>query len=870
MVPIYKFTLNDNAATPNYSADLSLEYEKESQQLFFRRKLSGKVTFLGHDYQYIMDQDFETEFFFKIFKSNDGGITWDEYYTGRFMKTDCEFDLDDHTITVQPDVWDDYKPVMDVLEKEFNLIKLNPVINTIEITKRPILQTYIPGDSVITCYLTNGVYWEIDTSENVTDTSALVNTYKFVLNTILTEINVTVTGQYEDASGVYVGRLKATEYSFNGVTYEASKWEGVLYKSGDSAYKVSVKFESFASMSGNYRTDIDLYYNDTMIFSFISLSNSPEENFDFNFSPAEGVTGTAKGELADYLVFVRYLTDVESINPPNPTPALPENDIAGNVYNYKYVAQPSPGTVGDGYISNNYSDEPTEWGIADNSKYFAPPVSTTIGSDPKFMPMARSTWRYASVWFAFGPDSFMFDTPCEEGYNLRDAHPIESVISVLLKEIAPDITHDGTAEYSEFLYGSSQYSFGHKLFITQKTNILKGEYDQPAQKAEISLQQVTSMLASCFQAYWFIEDGKFKVEQIAYFMNGGSYTQTTRQISYDLTKYKNLRNGKMWGFAQSTYKFSKIDMPQEYVFEWMDEVSQPFTGNPIEIDSKYVTEAKQEDITVSNFSSDIDYMLLTPDNFGEDGFALLAADVAEKKVDENPASPDFYAGIAGYYDNTGTFVEDDGYRSLMVLVSTANGMPIIVNGTGSANVPIAVFFGTKTDENGVKQKVFLGKDNGPNATLTSVVLQDYTLSPPEGTKYIAINRDLSAVPTTVQLSISGYNYKLPVMYFTPSGEVAQSWDYENLKLQNGFLSFLYLIRKYWVYNMPAPNIKVNGSEITAMSLSRNKEQEIYFPSLNDPDTNMLIRTELGDGEIAKLSVNLSSRMNKVTLKYDTE
>ena len=756
---------------------------------------------------------------------------------------------------------------MDGLEKEFNLIKLNPVINTIEITKRPMLQTYIPGDSVITCYLTNGVYWEIDTAENVTDTSVLVNTYHFVLNTILTEINVTVTGQYEDASGLYVGRLK-----YFWLADTTNGYRGNLHRSDNNGFYVDVMFYKPRVGQYQYKYQAQLYSGDTVIFSVTDYTADPylDISFDFDFYPEEGVTGTAKGELADYLVFVRYLTDVESINPPNPTPALPENDIAGNVYNYKYVAQPSPGTVGDGYISNNFSEEPTEWGIADNSKYFAPPISTTIGSDPQFMPMARSTWRYASVWFAFGPDSFMFDTPCEEGYNLRDAHPIESVISVLLKEIAPDITHDGTAEYSEFLYGSSQYSFGHKLFITQKTNILKGEYDQPAQKAEISLQQVTSMLASCFQAYWFIEDGKFKVEQIAYFMNGGSYMQTTRQISYDLTKYKNLRNGRMWGFAQSTYKFSKIDMPQEYVFEWMDEVSQPFAGNPIEIDSKYVTEAKQEEITVSNFSSDIDYMLLTPDNFGEDGFALLAADVAEKKVDENPASPDFYAGIAGYYDNTGTFVEDDGYRSLMVLVSTANGMPIIVNGTGSANVPIAVFFGTKTDENGVKQKVFLGKDNGPNATLTSVVLQDYTLSPPEGTEYIAINRDMSAVPTTVQLSISGYNYKLPVMYFTPSGEVAQSWGYENLKLQNGFLSFLYLVRKYWVYNMPAPNIKVNGSEITAMSLSRNKEQEIYFPSLNDPDTNMLIRTELGDGEIAKLSVNLSSRMNKVTLKYDTE
>lgn len=67
MNPIYKFTIatNDNlqkVVNPTYKDDLAKEYELETNQRFYRCKLSGKISFIGVDYDYLAQMRFETEF----------------------------------------------------------------------------------------------------------------------------------------------------------------------------------------------------------------------------------------------------------------------------------------------------------------------------------------------------------------------------------------------------------------------------------------------------------------------------------------------------------------------------------------------------------------------------------------------------------------------------------------------------------------------------------------------------------------------------------------------------------------------------------------------------------------------------------------
>ena len=71
----------------------------------------------------------------------------------------------DKKVTVQPDTIDDYNEVLAGLEKEYNLITLAPSIQRITINKRPLIQIYVPGDSIVSCFLggTNSVsYTHLD------------------------------------------------------------------------------------------------------------------------------------------------------------------------------------------------------------------------------------------------------------------------------------------------------------------------------------------------------------------------------------------------------------------------------------------------------------------------------------------------------------------------------------------------------------------------------------------------------------------------------------------------------------------------------------------------------------------------------------
>ena len=711
---------------PNYKDDLAKEYELETNQRFYRAKLSGKLSFIRDDYDYINNKPFDTTFLLLIEKSNDGGKTWTSYYSGQFMKTDCTFIDYDKKVTVQPDTIDEYNDVLAGLEKEYNLITLAPSIQRITINKRPLIQIYVPGDSVVSCFL-GGTNWEQDANAT-TDQNALVQTYHFALCNILKEIQITPDGSPAVIGGLYTGRM-ATGAS-------ADTFEGKLYPELNVNYYIYITQQRVSGdlPFGLALVEIRRQSDDVAMFRYSKATTSPFDTLEFDLTAVEGsgATGTMHADMKSYNIYARYLCDVEKINDLN-TYLLPADDIVDNNRNYRRAIGYA---IDVAFISNNFSDTPTEWGLADNGKYFAPPYSIY---GQTFYPIARSTWRYASLWFGFYLMDWILEEQARKAYTLRDAFPVASCISVLLNQIAPGIKHEATAEYSQFLYGSSNPISGltFRLLVSQKTNIINGEYQQPAQKAPTTLQQFTNMLRDCFKCYWYIDGGKFKIEHIQFFKNGGSYGGGAI-ISRDLTKEINLRNGLPWAFNTSEYSFDKVDLAERYQFEWMDDVTAAFEGLPIQVISKYVTPGKVEEINISNFTSDIDMMLLNPGNMSSDGFALFAA------------------------------------------------------------VP-----------------------------------------PTSGSQWI--------LPFTRQ-TING------VEYF----------------LQNGYLAFINLQSPYWLYDLPARRVSINGSEVYARGIERKKKQTFSFPANDDPNPMQLIKTYIGNGQVDKLSVNLHSRSIKTTLKYDTE
>lgn len=719
MNPKYRFFLQINeggekfAANPVFSDDVTLDYELENNQRFYRAKLSGTFKFVRQDFARIMAAAFDTVYYFYIEKSNDWGQTWTQYYKSMFMRTDCTINDNDQIITVQPNPIDQYNDVLAGLEKEYNIISLTPEIERITLAKRPLIQIYIPGENIVSCFL-GGMSWEQE-CEIVTNESDIVSVYYFALIAQLRMITIN-TDVAPEVNGTYVGDLKKNiYYSSNG-----------NYIKGENVNLAGVvPIDVFSIYSNNdellYRTSAVSELDPARELHFRSVNDQGEITGDVDFY----------GQGIGQNVYARYLLDVDTILDLNTYP-IPTNDIVANNRNYRHViGYAIENTIA---ISTRFSTTPTEYGLYKNNLYYAPPYSI-FGQ--KFYPIGRTKWLNYSIWFNFYAIDELVEESGRKQYVLRDNYPVSSIISVLLRQFAPNITHEPTPEYSQILYNYNPITGNSfKLFVTPKSNILVGEYQSPTQKALTTLRQFLDMLRNTFQLYWHIEDNKLRIEHISWYRNGGQYGGSAA-IGYDLTQLRNVKNGKEWAFATSEYKFDKEDMPERYQFAWMDDVTEPFDGQPIQILSKYVQPGKIEEINIGGFTSDVDYMLLNPEAISQDGFALFAA----------------------------------------------------VNKNGQYELPF------------------------------------------------------------VRYDIDNVTYYL----------------------QNGYLAMVLLQPQYWLDNMPARNLLVNNNEMWAYGIQRRKSQDITFPvGDNDPDVLELVKTNIGNGEIQKISINLSSRTAKATLKYDTE
>lgn len=715
MNPIYKFELSKTGgaqeAFPVYKDDLAIEYQRESGEEFYRARLSGKLTFVKDDYYFIVSSSFGTQFTLTISISYDLGVTWMQYWVGQFWKTDCEFNSDDQTVSVMPTVKDAYNAILAGLDKEYNIIDLAPAIIETWAYKRPMIQIYTPGQDVIACFL-SGMWWEQECTPE--DNVPMLETMHFG------QCGAHRVVQLHDVPLSYIpdtfeGEIPQTE-SF---TFQERGYNFIYtaQQEGD-AYRLKWSIER----------DVDGY----VYWATEEVANNlPTLPYDVTLQPVNA-TGEVIASIGDLGIYGRVVCDVDSIGG-NATYELdPDTDIVPDNRNYHRVIAFTDSSVI--FYTSNKSNTPTKWGLASRGLYYMPPY-TLEGRE--FFPVSRKSWGTFSVWFSFSDFDWLFEASGRKLFKMPYTYPLDSVISVLLGKVAPGITHSNTTDYSVFLYSSTNPITGinQRLAITPKSNVVTADYDQPAQKAMITLRDVLNMLRDCFRCYWFVDSSnRFRIEHIEWFREGGSY-DGYQSVGVDLTRELVTRNNKPWAFIQNQYRFDKPAMAARYQFSWMDEVSQLFTGYPIDILSSYVNPDNIEEINIAKFTSDLDYVLLNPGAVSKDGFVLLAG-----------------------------------------------------------------------------------------------------------------------IPSSGQLIMTFYDFVL--------GSVSHI-------LQNPYVAFQFL-QEYYEYDMPAKNYEINGEFHVATGTKRLKLQTVKFPAIDDPDLTKLIKTEIGEGEIEKISINLSSRNASATLRYDTE
>lgn len=582
-------------ATPVYDSSLAVVSAQEGGEMFFRNRLTGDITFVRSDFDYLLAECGMEDRVEVIFEEFTG--TWDLLFHGYFYRSDSEIDEDNRTWTVTPKPLDRYDNVMNALDREFDLVRLETPRTPVEFTQQGIIQVYLLGATFLNNYI-GSTHWEQETvlTPNQFELETVHHFEAFSPIFIAGDdvvLDPDVSGTYlkPDPFGTDADRLDgAYRIRLNPVVSPSVQWEIVTLPGLVPVYQKAIG-EPLSTPIAFKPTG----------FTFHSLTTASEcEAFQEN-------------------VWARVLTNETTVGL-DPTFALPASDIVDDNFNY---TRAFPFEAISFIGSSMHRTDAGRWGkyAADSlhfaGEYFVRP-EVALGT---LFPVNRSQWEQYSLWIYISPALRDLLTDAGTDRVIRDAYRVSDVLSTLLAEIDPLVFHQDNVAYSDFFYGTANpiRTIRNRLALTPKSNVLKGDYDQPASRAPIKLGEVLTLLKNAYRVYWHIDGtGKLVLEHIHYYERGGSYT--TNQIGADLTTIKEPKTGKVWGWRSKRYKYEKEAMPEGFRFAWMDQVSFPFSGYSLDMRSAFIQRGQFEDVNMGPFTSDLAFGLAQPSALSPDGF----------------------------------------------------------------------------------------------------------------------------------------------------------------------------------------------------------------------------------------------------------
>lgn len=616
--PTYRYSLEvDGVFTtvaPIVADGVKRVVKKADDGEYYRTTLDGSLDFVRADYELIVGTSIEEQINFNMEKWD--GTEWQTYFSGYFTKADCRFSVDECggglcTVSIKPR--DFYDAILGGMDKEFDLIELEPEKTGFNFTRQPIFQVYALGDSVLTCYL-GGTYFELDVPTPVTDTADMFSAYFF--GYIGTHLAVFGEGLDPDVSGEYI----------NDVTLASLSASPSYVRKSDGAYKIRLtggaQWEIYDPTSGV------VYYR-----SAVSAALFEDELPSLLDSTPAYVRGKN--------MFARFITNQVAVGV-TPTSAIPASDIVSNPAAYERVlaigltdSVVPAGTDWEGVIiaSSGHSTSPTRYGkYSDDApeyagEYFTIPAGVGSGA---IYPQGQSAWIGASFWFQYDATLRGFQESGAALVQIADAYKFADALSAVIQELNPAVGHLESAAYSDFLYGASNAIRGTLRYpiITPKSNITVGQYSQPAKKGPIRLSELLQLARVAWNCFWYIDtSGKFILEHISFFDNGGTYSGT--EVSEDLTTLLDPQTGKNWEWGANVWEYDVDAMPERIESGWMDRTTREFDGYPINIRSIYVQAGNIESRKATRFTADVDYMQLQPEDIAKEGFAVVECSVSK-------------------------------------------------------------------------------------------------------------------------------------------------------------------------------------------------------------------------------------------------
>lgn len=631
----YKFTLTaslldeiifSQQVYPQFS-DLNIKYTKEADQVYYMPSFGSKLSFVDEEFDLIVGQDLRAKFSLSM---------QDTYYIFStkqmsFMRTDCEIDVNHKLVTVTPKLFNPYKKFIDKRDEEYSVVDMGLNKKTLITHLWPQTQVYVQDDNKIQVFglYGRGAQPQVTPSHSHED---LHDNMRFECNVIAGAISFTSL----DEKKVFV--LRPSSFN-NSVTTRWGTWQ--------CAY--------FGLVGAGTQSPIGVYFGykaDSQASSFTgSMRFAPLLEWIYQVD-AQGPVGPIPfpqlGDIIDNLyanvggdgVNYRFWPIYTGTAIPEPFDdfVMPDDDITksfSNNYKTRAYSPPQTNTVYNNIVvSTRTSTTPTIYGRVGNSNLFY----NTPDDDNVYIPMKRESWvDGASLWTKPINVSTSFANTYAIEKSVADFYSLYDVINGMLQKIAPEVVflHDTT--HSQFLFSQINPVTGVsqlEKYMTQKSNVLKLDYDYPAWKAPLKWSQLEELLKNAFNCYTelFYDDSDnawhLRIEHVKYYMNGHSYDDNEDNGSVvDLIQAFDGFNRESLSFRTNRWKYDTESQADRYEFGWMDTQTEVFDGKPLIVTSEYslYEDAKKEECKVSWFDTDIDFAMSVTSEISSDGFMLVSA-----------------------------------------------------------------------------------------------------------------------------------------------------------------------------------------------------------------------------------------------------
>jgi hypothetical protein len=268
-------------------------------------------------------------------------------------------------------------------------------------------------------------------------------------------------------------------------------------------------------------------------------------------------------------------------------------------------------------------------GIGLNAGRFIDVPETLDSNGIPVIPISRGQWKDVG-WFFYWPDLLLTQLrDAGQQIDLSDAFKLSDAVNTVVKTIDSRLSFADTPDYSQFLFNDiNPVTGGPKItyLVAPKSNVTSFNYDQPASKAVVKMNDFVEFFRTCFQAEIFIDaDFKLRVETEKYFENGERYDPGDPGVGIDLTLIKEPKTGEPWAYLTNKFEFIKDQIPERLIFKWMDNVSDSFEGEDILAISRYGQAGQKEERSVTRMSTDLQLAVSQPGGFSNEGFFVLAA-----------------------------------------------------------------------------------------------------------------------------------------------------------------------------------------------------------------------------------------------------